>query len=159
MRRAACLFLTAALLAAVTSTALAAETTRAEYVASVEPICQANTKANERIFAGVKAEVRAGKLKPAAARFTKAAGALEKAIGELKAVPQPGVDQPALGRWLAYAGEEARQFEAVAAKLRAGQKAAAEHLVVGLTQTANRANLAAIGFEFRYCRFEPSKFT
>jgi hypothetical protein len=159
MPRAACLLLALALLGVVASTALAAETSRAEYVAAVEPICRANTKANERIFAGAKAEVRAGELKPAATQFTKAAAALKTTIGELKAVPQPIADQAKLGEWLGYASEEASQFEAVAAKLRSGQKGPAEHLVVGLTQTANRANLAVLAFGFHYCRLEPSRFT
>jgi hypothetical protein len=32
-------------------------------------------------------------------------------------------------------------------------------MVVLLTHTANLANNAVIGFEFEYCRFEPSRFT
>jgi hypothetical protein len=159
MRRGSLFLAVASCLAFLAPYALAAETSRAEYVAAVEPICRANTKANERILAGVRTEVRAGKLAPAAASFATAAAALKQTVRELKAVPQPVADAARLGRWLDYAGKEATQFEAVAAKLRAGQKGTAEHLVVGLTETANRANVTVLPFEFHYCRFEPSRFT
>jgi hypothetical protein len=66
------------LIAAVPFAFAAEEVTKESYVASVEPICQANTKANERILKNVKAEVRAGELAPAAASFLKAASALKK---------------------------------------------------------------------------------
>jgi hypothetical protein len=52
------------------ASAFAATTTRDEYTATVEPICKVNTRANERIPAGVKQEVRQGKLKTAAASIT-----------------------------------------------------------------------------------------
>ncbi len=137
----------------------AAEVSRASYREAVEPICRANGKANERILAGVRPEVRAGKLKPAAAQFAKAAAALKQTLAELKAVPQPSGDGARLARWLAYAGAEVRLFEAAASDLRAGRKGAAEHMVARLTETASRANAEVLPFEFHYCRFEPSRFT
>jgi len=148
--------LTAALL---TSTAFAAEVTRDSYRESVEPICKTDTQANERIFAGVKAEVRQGKLKPAAAKFTKAARALKSAIRQIQAVPAPAADSARLSKWLAKVSNEAGYFEAVAHKLKAGDKAGAEHLVNKLTTEANAANNVVIPFEFTYCRLEPSRFT
>jgi hypothetical protein len=63
-----------ALALVLVSAAIAAEVSRDEYKDGVEPICKTNTQANERIFAGVKAEVRQGKLKKPAASFTKASG-------------------------------------------------------------------------------------
>lgn len=148
-----------ALLVPLVAPALAAEVTREGYREAVEPICKANTQANERILAGVKQEVRAGKLRPAAAQFSRAARALKKTIGELKAVAPPPADRSRLARWLQKVSVEASLFEAVAAKLRAGQKAPAEHLVVKLDSNANQANNQVIAFEFEYCRFEPARFT
>lgn len=139
--------------------AFAAEVTRAGYREAVEPICKANTEANERILAGVRQEVRAGKLRPAASRFSRAARALKRTIGQLRAVATPPADRARLSRWLGTVSTEASLFERIAAKLRAGKKGEAEKMVVKLTTNANRANNQVIAFEFEYCRFEPSRFT
>ncbi len=141
------------------SLAQATEVTRASYTEAVEPICKLNTEANEKILKGTKAEVKANKLKPAAAKFTKAAAALKQAYTQLAAVPKPPADTAKLTKWLADVKAEIALFEATAAKLKAGNKTGAEAMVVRLTHTANLANDAALGFEFQYCRFEPSRFT
>lgn len=137
----------------------AAEITRAEYKEAVEPICKANTEANERILKGVRSQVKAGKLKPAAAKFEKAGNALKKAHAQLSAVPQPTADEAKLAKWLSYVKTEESLFKRVAAKLRADKKGAAQNLVNKLTTNANQANAQVLAFGFRYCRFEPSKFT
>jgi hypothetical protein len=144
---------------AFSALASAAEITRSSYREAAEPICKADTQANERILAGVKNEVRAGKLKPAAAQFTKAARALKSAIGQLQAVPAPAADSARLSKWLGKVSNEAGYFEALARKLRAGDKAGAQKLVVKLTNEANAANNVVIPFEFNYCRLDPSRFT
>ena len=144
---------------ATASLALAAETTRSEYVAAVEPICKVNTKANEKILGGVRTEVKKGKLGPASKRFAKAASALKKTLAQLKAVPQPPADQTKLAKWLKYVGTEASLFEAAGKKLKAGDKTGAQAMVIRLTHNANLANDLVAPFEFEYCRFEPSRFT
>jgi hypothetical protein len=148
-----------AALALVTSLAAAAEVTRDSYREAVEPICQANTQANERILAGVRSEVKSGKLRPAAAQFARAATALKKTQRQLAAVPQPPADAAKLTKWLGSVKLEASLFERIAAQLRAGQKGAAEQTVAKLTSNATQANNQVIPFEFHYCRFEPSRFT
>jgi hypothetical protein len=147
-----------ALLAAATL-APAATTTRAEYVAAVEPICRTNTKANERILAGVQKEVRADQLRPAAAQFAKAARALKQTRRELAAVPQPAADRARLAKWLGYIKGEVELFETTAVDLKAGKKSAAERNSAQLSREANLANDQVLSFEFKYCRAEPSKFT
>jgi hypothetical protein len=146
-------------LSLVTSFAAAGEVTRDSYKESVEPICKVNTEANERILGGVRGEVRAGKLKPAAAQFAKAASELKKTIPQLRGVPRPPADTARLSRWLGQVSLEASLFEAVGAKLRAGEKAEAQRMVVKLTSNATKANSIVIPFEFEYCRLEPSRFT
>jgi hypothetical protein len=141
------------------SPALASEVTRDSYREAVEPICKSNTQANERIFKGVRAEVRKDELKPAAARFEKAAKALKRTLAQLRGVPRPEADRARLQKWLGIVGDEAGLFERVAAKLRAGEKVGAERLVVRLNGNATRANNVVIPFEFHYCRLEPSRFT
>jgi hypothetical protein len=151
--------LAVAALALVTSLASAGEVTRDSYREAVEPICQANTQANERILAGVRAEVKSGRLTPAAAQFTRAAAALKQTQRQLAAVPQPPPDRAKLTKWLTAVKLEAALFERIAAQLRAGNKQAAEHTVVKLTSNADQANNQVLAFEFHYCRFEPSRFT
>ncbi len=154
--------LTVALLAFLltgASLAAAEEVTRDSYKAAVEPICKANTQANEKILKGVRAEVKAGKLKLAGAQFSKAAAALKQAYAQLGAVPQPPADTAKLGKWLAYVKTEASLFEEAAKALGAGNKTKAQTIVVKLTHNANLANDQVISFGFRYCKLEPSKFT
>lgn len=139
--------------------AVAAEPTRESFAAEAEPICKADTKANERILAGVRDLVKKGKYKPAAAKFDKAAQALAKAHDELAALPQPPADKAKLDKWLSYVDQEVAYFEQAAKKLRAGQKAAASQIVVRLNHTAVLANNQVIAFDFKYCKLEPSRFT
>jgi hypothetical protein len=150
---------TVALALIVAATAFAAEVSRDEYKDAAEPICQSNTQANERILAGVRKEVRQGKLKPAATKFTKASAALKKALQELEAVPRPAADEARLAKWFSYVKIEAELFATAGQKLKAGDKPGAEHIVTKLTQNANKANLEVLPFGFRYCRLEPAKFT
>lgn len=149
----------AALLLVICGAAFAAEVSRDEYKEAVEPICQKNTQANERILAGVRKEVKTGKLKTAAAKFTKASTALKRTLGELEKVQQPTADEARLTKWFALVKVEAELFGSAGKKLKAGDKAGAEKIVTKLTQNANKANVEVLPFGFRYCRFEPAKFT
>jgi hypothetical protein len=141
------------------ATAFAAEVGRAEYKEAAEPICKTNTQANERILTGVRKEVKVGKLKPAAAKFAKAATGQAKALRELEALPRPTADEARLAKWFSYLKIEAELFSAAGRKLKAGDKPGAEHVFAKLTPNANKANNEVLPFGFRYCRLEPSKFT
>lgn len=147
----------AALLAV--ASARAEEVTRASYRAAVEPICQANTRANERILRAVRRMVRQDKLGAASQRFLRAAVALRRTLGELRAVPPPPADSARISRWLGFVATEAKLFERTGRYLEAGRKVAAEGMVVRLESVANRANNVVFAFEFEYCRLEPSRFT
>ena len=155
----AAILLAALLLLLVSRPAGADEVTRESYKAAVEPICQSNTKANERILAGVRAEVKHDQLKPAAASMAKAARALRETLVQLRALPEPAADRDRLAMWFELVKEEVAKFKLAAAQLRAGKKAAASVTVVYLGSTANRANAQVIPFGFHYCLFEPSRFT
>jgi hypothetical protein len=159
-RRPACLAAIIALLGALSvGIASGAEVTRAGYREAAEPICQANTQANERILAGVRTMVRQGKLAPAAARFARAAVALRTTIGELEALPRPPADSARLGRWLGDVRVEAGLFARIGTLLKVGKKATAERLVAKLNSNASKTNDVVIPFEFHYCRLEPARFT
>lgn len=139
--------------------AVAAEVTRESYKEAVEPICKANTQANEKILKGVRRKVKSGKLKQAGKQFEKAGRALHRAIAQIRAVPQPSADKARLAKWLKYVGEEEKLFLKGAKQLKAGKKTAAQETVLKLNSNANKANNQVLPFEFKYCRFEPSKFT
>ncbi|HEY4779683.1 MAG TPA: hypothetical protein VIH47_08840 [Solirubrobacterales bacterium] len=155
-RKIAAALCASAIFISICSLAFAGEVTRTSYREAVEPICKTDTQANERIFAGVKQEVRRGELKTAATKFTRAARALKSAIAQIQKVPAPAADAARLSKWLGKVSNEAGYFEAVARKLRAGDKAGAERLVNKLTTEAGAANNVVIPFEFTYCRLEPS---
>jgi hypothetical protein len=132
---------------------------RQAYKDAVEPICKTNVQANERILKGVKAKVKAGKLKPAATQFTKAANSTKTALTKLKAVPQPPEDKAKLTKWLKYIQEEEGYFRKIAQKLNAGDKNGATAMQIRLQHTATQANNTVLAFEFKYCHVEPSKFS
>lgn len=139
--------------------AFAAEISRDEYKEAAEPICKTSAKANERILSGVRKEVKQGKLKTAAAKFAKASKEQSQALKQLQALPQPTADEARLDKWLGYLKIEAELFAQAGRKLKAGDKAGAEHVFAKLTPNANKANNQVLPFEFRYCRLEPQKFS
>jgi len=145
-----------ALLAAVPASATTPAQT--EYKEKVEPICKVNTEANEKILKGVRQKVKSGKYDAAAKQFTAAAKALKKARTQLVAVPKPPEDEAKLTKWLAYAKTETQLFETIARKLHNDEATAAQKMVVRLVSTARQANNQVLEYEFRYCRFQPSKF-
>jgi hypothetical protein len=137
----------------------AAELTREEYVARVEPICKVNTEANERIFKGAKGEVKAGELKQASTHFTRAVGAFDRTIRQLKAVARPLADVAKLGKWIGYLEVESAFLGKIGKALVAGDKGEAQTLSVRLNRNSNLANNTVLGFGFTYCRIDPSRFS
>lgn len=139
--------------------AFAAEVSRDEYKTAAEPICKTSAKANERILAGVRKEVKQGKLKTAAVKFAKAAKEQATTLKQLETLPRPVADEARLTKWLSYLKLEAELFATAGRKLKAGDKPGAEHVFAKLTPNANKANNQVLPFEFHYCRLEPQKFT
>jgi hypothetical protein len=146
-----------ALLVAV-PVALAAELTREEYVARVEPICKANTEANSRILEGVKDQVKDGKLVPAGKRFIRASNALGKSVTQIAAVPRPEADATKLTKWIGYLKSEKSYLFDIGKALKAGNKFKAQKLAVKLNRNNNQANNTVISFGFKECRIDSSRF-
>ena len=136
----------------------AEEVTRESYKEAVEPICKENTEANEKILKGVRAKVKAGKLDAAARQFKAAARALKQTRAQLLQVPKPAADATRLTKWLGYVKTEVELFEAVGKKLANEETTSAQKMVVRLISNANKANSQVLDFQFRYCKFQPSKF-
>jgi hypothetical protein len=136
-----------------------AEQTRESYVAQVEPICKSNTEANERILAGVRREIKQGKLKLAAGQFKQAAAAFGRAVKQIAAVPQPAADKAKLSKWLGHLGDEQTFLAEIGKALKEGKKTKAQGLSVRLAHNGNLANNAVLGFEFDFCLIRQSRFS
>ncbi len=135
-----------------------AELTRDQYVAKLEPICKANTKANARILKGVKRQVQKGKLGPAGKRFIRASGALGRSVRVMARVPRPAADTTRLSKWLGYLMREKRFLQLIGKSLKSGNKFKAQKLAVKLNRNNNQANNTVISFGFRECRIDSSRF-
>lgn len=138
--------------------ALAAEVTADEYKAQVEPICKANSQANEKILDGVRENVKQGKLSKAARQLSAAAKALKKTRTELLQVPKPSADAARLTKWLDGVKTEVELLEAASRKLAKGEKNGASRMVIRLKSNAMKTNNLVLSYEFHYCKFEPQKF-
>jgi hypothetical protein len=151
--------LCAGLLAAALPALAADEITRDEYKAMVEPICKTNTEANEKILKGVRGKVQQGKLKPAGRQFIRAATALKTTLRQLKGVAKPPADEARLTEWLTRVGKQQALLQQIGNALIAENRRKAEGLSAKLYSGANLTNAIVVSFGFRYCRFEPSKYT
>jgi len=143
----------------VCAAAFAAEVSRDEYKEAAEPICKASTKANEQILAGVRSEVKKGQLKKPAAKFAKASKEQSQTLRELEALPQPAADQARLTKWFSYLKIEAELFATAGNKLKAGDKAGAQHVFTKLSLNINKANNQVLPFGFNYCRLNAAKLS
>jgi hypothetical protein len=153
------IFMTAALVAlTLVPLAGATELTREEYVTRVEPICKRNTEANKRIFAGAKAQVKAGKLKAASTHFKRAFGAFGKTIRQLHRVPRPATDEAKLEKWIGYLEVESSYLGKIGKALAREDRGKAQTLSVRLNRNSNLANNTVLAFGFRYCKIDPSRF-
>lgn len=137
----------------------APEQTRESYTEQVEPICKKNTQTLESALKGVKAKIKKKKYKPAAAQFSKAANAFEKAIKDLRAVPQPSADTAKLGKWLKQLETGTKLLREMSKALKEGEKGKFSALSVRLTHNSNVANNYTLGFDFHSCRINSAKFT
>jgi len=139
----------------------AAEITKDEYKAQVEPICKTNKQASDKYLKNVRSLVKHDKLKQAGQNFSKAAAALEKAQKQLAAVEKPPADSAKLTKWLKGIKGEVDLMKTIAANLKKNTKAGktkATSLVVKLEKNATTTNNIVISYSFNYCKIDPSKY-
>jgi len=132
---------------------------REEYVARVEPICQANTIANHRILKGVRNEVKHHKLATAGRQFIRAAEAFGATVKQIAAVPRPPGDAERLTTWLGFLGIVRTDLGKLGKALVKGDRVTANHELLGVERSSNAANNVSFAFGFHYCRIEPSRFS
>jgi hypothetical protein len=162
MRRAVAavaLVLAAVLIAPAVSSAL--DGPQAEYRSKVEPICQAEGEAMERLFPPRRVPVddRTNELKRAGRKFVKAAKLLGGALEKLRSVPRPEADARRLVKWLDQVSDQVkrlRQAGKAAIAVRPGQ---AQKLINQFAYASSRANNLVVSYEFRHCVFKEAGFT
>lgn len=133
--------------------------TREEYVAQVEPICQANTEANARILKNAKHRAQHGKMKQAAKQFIHASAAFGATVAKIAAVPRPPADEPRLLKWFKFLEIVRTDLHEVGTALREEDRIRAAHEGIRVQRASNAANNVGFVFEFHYCRITPSRFS
>jgi membrane-bound lytic murein transglycosylase B len=132
---------------------------RTEYVSQVEPICQANTEANEKILRNVRQKVKNGRLKEAGRQFIHASAAFGSAVDKITAVPRPPADEERLLKWFKFLRIVQTDLGKVGKSLKAGDRIRATHETIRVERSANAANNVSYIFEFHYCHLTRSRFT
>lgn len=133
--------------------------TRAEYVAQIEPICQANTEANATILENAKYRAHHGKMKRAGAQFIHASAAFKATVGKIAAVPRPPADDARLLKWFKFLEIVGKDLHEVGTALKEEDKIRAAHEAIRVQRSSNAANNVGFIFQFHYCRITPSRFS
>ena len=135
---------------------------RAEYVAAVEPICEANTLANKRILKNVRTKARSkdpDAVREAGGQFVHASAAFGSTVSKIAAVPPPPEDEVRLGRWIERLRIVQANLRHLGKALQKLEKIKAAHEAIRVERSGNAANNVGFAFGFRYCRITPSRFT
>lgn len=138
---------------AVAPLASGEEQTRESYKARVEPLCQANREANERIMSGARQRVNRGKLKPAGKQFIRLSESFGELIKQLRPVPPPSADEHRVGRWLELMKLLKSRLRSVGKYFIAGERIKGTHESILAERSGISANNISIVFHFHYCRF------
>lgn len=145
-------------LACAAASALAQELTRSEYVGRLEQVCKPGSEATQRAVSGVRADVRAERLKVAAGKFARAQRIFAGTVRSISAVSRPAADRATLSRWFAALGKEQLYLGQMVTKLRAEDVAGFQRVSARFIHEGNRANNAVVSFGFDYCSFKPTRF-
>lgn len=144
---------TAIAMLAIAPLAAGEEQTRDTYKAQVEPVCQANRSANERIMAGARERVDKGKLELAGKQFIRASSSFGGLIKQLAPIPAPAGDERRIEHWLDLMGLLKQRVREVGKLYKAGEEIKAAHTSILAERAGLSANNTSIVFHFHYCRF------
>jgi hypothetical protein len=151
--------LTALALTVPPAASIAAEApTRPEYVTQLEKICKPGSDATQRAVRGMRADVRAERLRLAGTKFSKAKRIFARTVRSISTVPRPEADRATLSRWFAALRRETVYLGRTAAALRAEDVARFERVSAQFIHEGNKANNVVVSFGFDYCAFRPSRF-
>lgn len=131
---------------------------RAEYVATVDPICKSTFDTNKRILKPARQLVRADKFKTAAAKFATASKNVGKMIGSIEAVPRPTEDAARLEKWFRFLKIIKTNLGKIGIALKQENEVKANHETIRTERSSNAANNVSFVFKFQYCALKPSQF-
>lgn len=134
------------------------EPTRPEYVAQLEKICKPGAEATRRAVRGMRADVRAERLRLAGSKFSKARRIFSHTVDSISSVPRPAADAVTLSRWFAVLDREVVYLGQTAAALRAEDVARFQRVSGQFFQEGSKANNVVVSFGFNYCNFKSSRF-
>ncbi|HET8862617.1 MAG TPA: hypothetical protein VFM94_05145 [Solirubrobacterales bacterium] len=135
------------------------EQTRETYKSAVEPICQANREANERIMEGARDRVNKGKLELAGKQFIRLSGSFGAMIAKLLPIPAPPADDRRIDRWFEQMRLLKQRLRNVGKYYKAGEKIKATHESILAERAGITANNTTVPLHFHYCRFSHIKGT
>jgi hypothetical protein len=147
--------ITAAIVAATLAVAPLAqgeEQTRESYKTQVEPLCQTNRKANERIMSGARQRVNRNKLELAGRQFIRVSHSFGGLVKQLAVVPPPPADSHRVERWLEFMRLLETRLRTVGKYFKQGEKIKATHESILAERAGLTANNISIVFHFHYCR-------
>jgi hypothetical protein len=150
--------LLAALALSLPAAAVAAAPTRPEYVSRLEQICKPGSEATRRAVRGMRADVRAERLRVAAAKFARAEAIFDRTVSSISKVPRPPEDRETLARWFRALAKEEVYLGRMVAVLRADDLARFQRVSADFIHQGNKANIIVVSFGFNYCAFKPSRF-
>ncbi|MET0306170.1 MAG: hypothetical protein ABW196_08075 [Solirubrobacterales bacterium] len=136
-----------------------AEQTRETYKAQVEPICEANRAANERIMDGARERINADELEPAGKQFIKVSGSFGGLIKSLATIPPPPADVHRVERWFEQMRLLKTRLRNVGKYYKEGKEIKATHESILAERSGIAANNISIVFKVNYCRFSRIKGT
>jgi hypothetical protein len=145
-------------LIAAASAAAAEAPTRKEYVDQLETICKPGALATQRVMKGARADVRAERVAPAAAKFAKATTIFGGTVQKISPVPRPSADLTRLAKWFTYLKRQESYLHQITDQLRLKHAIKAQRLTTRFIHTGNLANNVVLAFSFNYCSFKFSRY-
>jgi hypothetical protein len=148
----------AAVLLLASAAVAATAPTRDEYVGQLEAICKPSAEATQRAMQGARSDIRAERLKVAAAKFGQATTIFAGSVEKMKAVPKPAADTAKLAKWFGYLDDQESYLRGAAEQLRAENAVKAQRLTARFIHSGNLANNTVLAFGFQYCGFKFSRY-
>lgn len=130
-----------------------AEQTREAYVAQIEPICEANRSANERIMAGARERINRDELELAGKQFIRVSASFGGLIKRLATVSPPPADTRRVDRWFEQMRLLKTRLRNVGKYYKEGKEIKATHESILAERSGISANNVSIVLKVRSCRF------
>ena len=143
----------AAALLAAAPLAHGEEQTRESYKAQVEPICEVNREANERIMDGAQKRVNKREYIAVGKQFVRVSESFGSLIPKLVAVPPPVGDEHRVERWFEQMRLLKTRLRQTGKYYKQGEEIKAAHEAILAERSGIAANNISIVFKVRYCRF------